>query len=190
MTYDPEHHKILQRRHLYGLEKNQVDYIIESQGGTCPICTVRPATHVDHDHGTEEVRGVLCNHCNRGIGLLGDDPDTLLRAIQYLGAEPLNLPAPVRVVKPSGARHVCGVTNSCPGEDELRRMYVEEWSRVADIMAELGCSAPSFYSYLKSHGIDKRGRSRTAPPKIADRNGVKNPRLLQIGTRLVIPRLS
>ena len=199
MTYDPEHHKILQIRHKYGLEKNQMDHIIESQGGMCPICSKRPATHVDHNHDTGEVRGLLCNHCNRGIGLLGDDPEVLLRAIHYLGAGPLVLPEPVRVEKPSGVQHVCGVTNRCPGESEIRRMYLDEWQKIEEIMNTLGCSATSFYGYLKAHDISKRGRSRTAPPKvrvrprpkprIADRNGVKNPRRLQIGKRLVIPKV-
>ena len=180
MTYDPEHHKILQIRHKYGLEKNQMDHIIESQGGMCPICSKRPATHVDHDHDSGEVRGLLCNYCNRGIGLLGDDPEALLRAVQYLGADPLALPDPVRIEKIPGVQHRCGVTNHCPGESEIRRMYLEEWQRVGEIMEALDCSATSFYIYLKAHGIPKRGRSRTAPTK------TRSP---QIGKRLTIPKV-
>ena len=40
--------------------------------------------HVDHCHQTGRVRGVLCFNCNSAIGKLGDDPDTLRRAIAYL----------------------------------------------------------------------------------------------------------
>ena len=39
---------------------------------------------LDHDHNTEEFRGWLCDHCNVGIGLLGDDIKGLRKAIIYL----------------------------------------------------------------------------------------------------------
>ncbi|MFE0703366.1 endonuclease domain-containing protein [Streptomyces sp. NPDC058872] len=48
---------------------------------------VRPAAsavHVDHCRETGRVRGVLCFNCNSAIGKLGDDPDTLRRAISSL----------------------------------------------------------------------------------------------------------
>ena len=43
---------------------------------------------VDHDHETGAVRGLLCNHCNRGIGLLGDSITNLENAIKYLQCQP------------------------------------------------------------------------------------------------------
>ncbi|MFF3290030.1 endonuclease VII domain-containing protein [Streptomyces sp. NPDC003023] len=52
--------------------------------GICTICLIAPAVHVDHCHRTGRVRGVLCFNCNSAIGKLGDDPDTLRRAIAYL----------------------------------------------------------------------------------------------------------
>lgn len=39
---------------------------------------------IDHDHETGKVRGLLCNNCNRAIGLLGDSVSTLLDAVEYL----------------------------------------------------------------------------------------------------------
>ncbi len=56
----------------------------ESQGGVCAICRAAPAVHVDHDHATGTVRGMLCFPCNAAIGHLRDDPDTVRRAAVYL----------------------------------------------------------------------------------------------------------
>lgn len=39
---------------------------------------------VDHDHKTGDVRGLLCHHCNSGIGMFRDNPQSLTRAIEYL----------------------------------------------------------------------------------------------------------
>ncbi|MEV6398832.1 endonuclease domain-containing protein [Streptomyces sp. NPDC051907] len=68
----------------YGITEADRDEMIRSQMGVCSICLAAPAVHVDHCHETGRVRGVLCFNCNSGIGKLGDDPDTLGRAIAYL----------------------------------------------------------------------------------------------------------
>ena len=40
---------------------------------------------VDHDHKTGKVRGLLCNQCNRGLGMLGDTKEAVERVLNYLG---------------------------------------------------------------------------------------------------------
>jgi hypothetical protein len=60
--------------------------LVEDQHGACAICK-RPfdgVFHVDHDHDTGDPRGLLCSQCNTGIGLLGDSPERLLAAVDYL----------------------------------------------------------------------------------------------------------
>lgn len=56
------------------------------QAGRCAICfgPMKPP-HIDHDHKTGKVRGLLCFDCNTGIGKLRDSVDRLRSAIRYLG---------------------------------------------------------------------------------------------------------
>ncbi|MFF8276350.1 endonuclease VII domain-containing protein [Streptomyces lateritius] len=68
----------------YGITEAERDEMISSRMGICTICLAAPAVHVDHCHETGRVRGVVCFNCNPAIGKLGDDPDTLRRAISYL----------------------------------------------------------------------------------------------------------
>lgn len=51
----------------------------------CDICNVsNKVLHLDHDHKTGDVRGVICTTCNLGLGAFLDDPNLLLEAITYL----------------------------------------------------------------------------------------------------------
>jgi hypothetical protein len=52
----------------------------------CVICGSEEKLVVDHDHVTGKVRGMLCNHCNRGLGHFKDSPMLLEFAAQYLYA--------------------------------------------------------------------------------------------------------
>lgn len=52
----------------------------------CVICGSKEKLVVDHNHISGEVRGLLCNHCNRGLGHFKDDPMLLEFAAQYLYA--------------------------------------------------------------------------------------------------------
>ncbi len=52
----------------------------------CVICGDKGKLVVDHDHVTGKIRGMLCNHCNRGLGHFRDNPMFLEFAAQYLYA--------------------------------------------------------------------------------------------------------
>jgi hypothetical protein len=79
-------------RRTYGLSADEVDAMLEAQGGGCAICGVLPDTlgrlHLDHDHVSGEIRGLLCQSCNQAIGHLRDDPGLLRRAADYLETSP------------------------------------------------------------------------------------------------------
>lgn len=80
--YGGSRHYHLKRR--YGIGAAEVDAMIKSQGGLCPVCRQSPAVHVDHNHVTKKVRGILCEPCNGGLGQFKDDPQRIRRAIDYL----------------------------------------------------------------------------------------------------------
>lgn len=70
----------------YGLTTDQYEQILEDQANVCAVCTKSfgKTPHIDHDHETGAVRGILCHHCNTALGLLKDSPELLLRAVMYL----------------------------------------------------------------------------------------------------------
>jgi hypothetical protein len=74
-------------RRNYGLTRTELEALLEVQGGLCAICGRNVAVHVDHDHATGRVRGVLCFTCNVALGQLNDDPQLFRRAIDYLERE-------------------------------------------------------------------------------------------------------
>ena len=73
-------------RRKYGITVADYEAIREAQQGRCALCGAMPteSMHVDHCHKTGRVRGLLCGHCNKGLGLFRDDPELLRRAIAYL----------------------------------------------------------------------------------------------------------
>ncbi len=83
-------------RNLYGITPEKYNEMSKIQNGVCAICS-EPETlqkiareyttrslAVDHDKVTGQIRGLLCNKCNRGIGLLKSSPHILELAADYL----------------------------------------------------------------------------------------------------------
>lgn len=73
-------------KYKYGITVDTFNWLLEYQKQACAICLkeAHPGKHlyVDHDHSTDRVRGLLCNHCNLGLGHF--DTDSLKRSIFYL----------------------------------------------------------------------------------------------------------
>jgi len=84
--YDLELHM----KRNYGLDFAEYNKMLDRQNGVCAICNSSPPDNhkkrlnIDHCHATGRVRGLLCDACNRALGLLKDSPNLMLKAISYL----------------------------------------------------------------------------------------------------------
>jgi hypothetical protein len=77
----------------YGITLDQYEEMMVQQEGRCAVChgEFGKRIHIDHCHNTNVVRGLLCNGCNVGIGHLGDNPERMEAAAQYVRAHRLKL---------------------------------------------------------------------------------------------------
>ena len=99
--YDKEYQKQWRKNHpkkmmekklkKYNLSHEDWLEMWESQDERCAICGKsfdKPSgAYIDHNHETGEIRGLLCNKCNLGIGFLNDDPELTMNATRYLLGE-------------------------------------------------------------------------------------------------------
>lgn len=86
---DPERTRGKYLRETYGIKLSDYDAMLEAQGHKCAICgqdetRFKKKLVIDHDHSTGEVRQLLCNMCNHGIGNFKDDIDLMANAIKYI----------------------------------------------------------------------------------------------------------
>lgn len=83
----PEKQKGYRLRRKYNMTVEMYNQLLQKQNGGCAICGRKPKTkplNVDHCHKTGKIRGLLCPPCNRSLGILGDNEDSLLKVIDYL----------------------------------------------------------------------------------------------------------
>jgi len=80
-------------RHNSRLSKKAYEILLIHQGGVCAICKrTNPSCNgkppyqlaTDHSHFSNADRGLLCDRCNKLLGLAEDSPELLFRAILYL----------------------------------------------------------------------------------------------------------
>lgn len=90
-----------QLKFVYGITLEDYEILLQNQNGCCAICSTTTNTikqtkitsnkylhfAVDHNHNTGKIRGLLCNQCNRALGMFKDDPTLLLKALNYLKKE-------------------------------------------------------------------------------------------------------
>ena len=79
----------------YGFSIKEFNELLSVQKGLCAICRkqetsvesrtgLKRALAVDHSHSTRKVRGLLCSHCNRALGLLKENVEILKSMIAYI----------------------------------------------------------------------------------------------------------
>jgi hypothetical protein len=72
----------------YDVSLQEFNRMLGLQNGRCAICGKVPdegrSPALDHDHETGEARGILCHHCNAGLGHFREDPDIMRKAAEYL----------------------------------------------------------------------------------------------------------
>lgn len=76
-------------KRIYNISLDDYNNLLISQNECCKICTKHKsefskALAVDHNHDTGQVRGLLCDLCNRGLGMFRDNPLLLIKANEYL----------------------------------------------------------------------------------------------------------
>jgi hypothetical protein len=87
-----DYHREIHIKRKYGLSMDEYNSMIEAQDGKCAICNYmfgqkKGDIHVDHCHTSNEIRGLLCDLCNRGLGYFKDNKEALAKAIKYLTKE-------------------------------------------------------------------------------------------------------
>ena len=76
-------------KRLYGITLEDYNLLLKNQNYGCAICDKKVESklknlHIDHDHRTGKVRGLLCIQCNVTLGMLQDDPILVKKVLQYL----------------------------------------------------------------------------------------------------------
>lgn len=73
-------------RTYYGLTPEEYESLAARQNYKCAICKIEfdGTEHLDHDHSSGWVRGILCKKCNPAIGLFDEDIIRMQEAIEYL----------------------------------------------------------------------------------------------------------
>jgi hypothetical protein len=100
-SVSPAYFRDRQLQLKYGITFEQMQQMLVAQDYKCRVCeaSIDEVTgHVDHDHQTNVVRGLLCVRCNIGIGQFLDSPDVLREAALYLESFNMTINAPLKEI--------------------------------------------------------------------------------------------
>lgn len=118
-------------RTFYGLRPSEPEDMAQKQGGVCAIC-LRPfgcdkmtSPHIDHDHSSGWVRGILCNACNFAIGNFEEDIDRMQRAIDYLISNATPTEFNIGAARAAVRIHPADPRKFSPTERERRKKLME-----------------------------------------------------------------
>jgi len=105
-------------RTYYGLTPEEYESLAASQGYKCAICKCPfdGTEHLDHDHSSGWVRGILCNKCNPAIGLFDEDIVRMQEAIEYLVSNATPTEFNITAARDLRKKHTRG--NTSPRTDE------------------------------------------------------------------------
>lgn len=82
---DARRNQLLQKN--FGITLEKYREMLSLQNGLCAICFGTEELRmlaVDHCHKTGKIRGLLCRYCNQALGIMKDDVERMLRAVEYL----------------------------------------------------------------------------------------------------------
>lgn len=87
----------------YGMTIEEYGAMLDAQGGGCFICSRPPkddsSLHVDHDHSTGRVRGILCFSCNNALADFQDDPSLLRKAASYVSTNSVEVKEQIQLAR-------------------------------------------------------------------------------------------
>lgn len=83
-TNKPHEYKIYRIKNRYGVSDEVAEQLLQRKAIGCEACGSKTRPHIDHNHRTGKVRGILCHTCNVALGQVDDSADRLEKLIDYL----------------------------------------------------------------------------------------------------------
>ena len=176
MKQDPEYNHIRKLRKLYNMTPADYDFLLEKQGGVCAICGKEPTKkrklHVDHDHQTGGIRGLLCFRCNFGLTYFSENHLILQNASNYLATskERASIMQNRQMIKQNDENIKFNELQKTIMESHTKTMDVNDkleikkLSQQGVVLKELCCLFPK---YSRS-SIHRASRNKTVPFGVRD----------------------